>query len=197
MYHATTQPDLIHNSLFSSHMNLFVLTIALTFHTPFFMGACNLEWRAAAPETFFSGSHVDPGYVYEIPLLGGTNFALKAPPPNRTFGYISVTESSPAYNWPPHMVKVMADRKAKELKHSLAAEKKKKEEEKGKGGEKGNGEGKDGKGSAPAQLDPRPSSSSGYRGRSRARSQKRNTSQDRARKLARDASAFKQPFGVL
>ena len=91
------------------------------------------------------------------------------------------------------MTKIMADRKAKELKKSLEAERKKKGEEVG----KGKGKGKDGKKGAPVHLDPHHSSSSGVRGRSRARSQKRDTPADRARKLSRDASEFTQPFGVL
>ena len=149
---------------------------------------CIPSWKAAAPETFFTGAHVDPAYVYELPLLGGNNFPLRALAPNRTFGYISVPENSPAYAWPERMKKLMADQKARELE-----KKKKKEEEE----RKGKGKGKDGKKGAPVQLGPHPSSSTGYRGRSRARSQKRNTPEDRAHKVARDCSAFMQLFGVL
>ena len=162
-------------------------------------------WRAASLETFFTGAHVDPSFVYELPLLGGANFPLKARPPNRTFGYISAPECSPAYNWSGRMVRMQEERRKKELRQKKARD----EEElkaKGKGGKKGEkgaqtGEQKgSGKASSssnqPTHLGPH-SIAQENRGRSQQRSHKRDTSADRARKVHRSLSAFAKLSGAL
>ena len=105
------------------------------------------------------------------------------------------------------MIRITAERKAKELRKKKAqGEKERKEMEekgKGKGGKKGAQKG-DQKGNGqtasssnqPTQLDPHPCAQE-YPGRSRQRSRKRNTSADRARKVHRSLSAFVELFGVL
>ena len=52
------------------------------------------EWKVASPDTFISCSELDPLAAYELPLLSGHGFPLRALMPNVVWGYVCAPRAS-------------------------------------------------------------------------------------------------------
>ena len=105
--------------------------------------------RCASLDSFSLICHNDPQVIYELPSLVGANSPLKAIRPNRTFGYISVTKSSPIYNRHSYVDEVRKEerRAVGERRGKIRRAEKEREREKGGfEGRKGWKKGKEGKG---------------------------------------------------